>query len=78
MLGLFSVCAVVTMGANPSWKHKPIREWTEEDALQMLIISPWAKTANAAISRLLPGNERRDGGRMGGTTASVTTGLTEI
>ena len=64
-MGLFSVCAVVIMAADPSWKHRPIREWTREDALQVLTWSPWAKTTNAIISRLLTEDERRDGGKMG-------------
>jgi len=32
------------LAADPSWKGKPISQWDEEDAKQVLTDSPWAKT----------------------------------
>lgn len=53
------------IAAEPIWKDKPISNWTEEDAQQVLENSPWAKTVVAGIARRRSEDELRDGGQMG-------------
>lgn len=62
---LFPVYAVLLMAAEPSWRSKPIPNWTEEEARQILDDSPWAKTVKGVIHRLQTEDERREGGVMG-------------
>jgi hypothetical protein len=57
--------AVVLVAAEPSWKSKPISDWTEEDARQILTDSPWARTVKAIIGPLQTEDQRREGGNMG-------------
>jgi hypothetical protein len=56
---------VFAIAAEPAWKNKPIADWTEEDAQQILGNSPWAKTMLAGIARKQTEDERREGGNMG-------------
>lgn len=56
---------VLLIAAEPIWKDKPISNWTEEDARQVLENSPWAKTVVAGIARRRSEDELRDGGQMG-------------
>jgi hypothetical protein len=56
---------VLLIAAEPVWKNKPIINWTEEDAQQILWNSPWAKTVVAGITRKESEDERREGGNMG-------------
>jgi hypothetical protein len=60
------VVAVVPLlaAAEPPWS-KPVAEWTEEDAKQVLNASPWVKEVSAGIVRRLSEDELRDGGEMG-------------
>lgn len=51
--------------ADPSWKTKPVPEWTVDDARQILSDSPWAKTVRASIISLQTEDQRREGGNMG-------------
>jgi hypothetical protein len=44
------------------WKEKPLRQWNEEDAKQVLADSPWVKYATPGQVRDLSLFERRDGG----------------
>ncbi|MGD1093596.1 MAG: hypothetical protein ABSB35_16610 [Bryobacteraceae bacterium] len=59
------VSAFLLMAADPGWMNKPIQDWTEEDARQVLAHSPWARTVRAGISRLQSEDQRREGGNMG-------------
>jgi hypothetical protein len=43
--------AAVLIAAEPVWKDKPVANWTEEDAQQILGNSPWAKAVVAGIAR---------------------------
>jgi hypothetical protein len=64
---LFPLSALLLMAADSSWKSKQTEQWTEEDAKQVLVKSPWVQKATP---RMLPKtNEaaRRDGGKMGGS-----------
>jgi hypothetical protein len=62
---LFLGSAVLLLAAEPVWKDKPIANWTEEDAQQVLGNSPWAKVVVAGIARRPTEDERREGGNMG-------------
>jgi hypothetical protein len=44
-------CAVLLIAEEPTWKNRPIVDWTEADAHQILEQSPWAKTVVAGIAR---------------------------
>lgn len=57
--------AVVLMAAVPSWKDKPTADWSEEDARQILLDSPWAKSVKVPIGGLQTEDQRREGGNMG-------------
>jgi hypothetical protein len=61
----FIVPVAFLMAADPAWKAKPIADWTEADAQQILANSPWAKTVVAGITRRETEDERREGGNMG-------------
>jgi hypothetical protein len=61
-------CAVLLIAAEPTWKNRPIVDWTEADAHQILEQSPWAKTVVAGIARRQTEDERREGGNMGQPT----------
>jgi hypothetical protein len=56
------LAAVLLIAANPSWKEKPIPQWAEEDAKQLLADSPWVKFATPQPLRDLSEAERRDSG----------------
>jgi hypothetical protein len=63
--GSLIVCpALLLLAAEPVWK-KPIPNWTENDAREILANSPWAKTAIAAIAPSRGEDQLRDGGAMG-------------
>jgi len=47
------------------WNTKPAKDWSEQDARQVLEESPWSKTGVAGIARRETEAERRDGGNMG-------------
>jgi len=57
--------AILLVSADPSWKNKPAREWTAEEARQVLDDSPWSKKCGAALIPLQTEDERREGGNMG-------------
>jgi len=47
-----------------SWKDKPIRQWNQDDAKQVLTDSPWVKVITPQNVRDLSPDERREGGNM--------------
>jgi hypothetical protein len=49
---------------HPSWKDKPISQWNEGDAKQVLTDSPWVKQITPQNVRDLSPDERRAGGDM--------------
>ena len=59
------IITAVLFAADPSWKTKPISDWSEQDAHQILTDSPWAGTVMAIISPLPTEDQRREGGNMG-------------
>jgi hypothetical protein len=48
----------------PSWKDKPVAQWSEGDAKQVLTDSPWVKQITPQNVRDLSPDERRNGGDM--------------
>jgi len=54
--------------SEPMWNDKPIADWTQEDARQILANSPWVKTVVAGVTRRETEDERREGGNMGQPT----------
>ena len=64
-LCMVSFATVILTAGDFAWKSKPIPDWTEEDARQVLTDSPWAKAVLANMSRLQTEDERRAGGKMG-------------
>ena len=58
------VVVVLLTAGEPSWKNKPIPNWTGEDAKQVLSDSPWAKIV-AGVTRRQTEDERKDSGYMG-------------
>jgi hypothetical protein len=65
LFGVISVSGALLIGADPAWKNKPISDWNEEDARQILANSPWTRNINAGIARRQTEDERREGGNMG-------------
>jgi len=57
--------AACLMAADPVWKSKPAAQWTEEDAKQILVRSPWARENRATITRRLTEDQLREAGQMG-------------
>jgi hypothetical protein len=66
---LQSLCLIAAgsrlMAADPVWNSKPVAQWTEEDAKQVLASSPWVKENKATITRRLTEDQLREGGQMG-------------
>jgi hypothetical protein len=54
--------ALVLTADEPAWKSKPIAQWNEQDAQQVLAGSPWSKNVKLDQVRDLSVAERRDGG----------------
>ena len=74
---LFVFSAALLVAQDASWQTKPLAQWDEADARQVLTsVSPWAKVVPATI--LNPPNETllRGAGRMGGGQGVGTEALT--
>ena len=65
---VFSV-ALVSYAEQP-WKGKPLAEWTEDDARQVLSNSPWAKLVTPKVERS-EGGRGGYGGRRGGMGGGI-------
>lgn len=48
--------------STPSWKSKAIAQWSDEEAKQVLVDSPWVKFSEPVWLRDLAVGERRDSG----------------
>ncbi len=60
---LLPLSAVVLLAADiPSWTSKPVTQWDDDDARQVLEASPWAKIVEVQQVRNLSPDERRDSG----------------
>jgi hypothetical protein len=58
--------ALLSASADPSWKHKPIVQWSADDASKVLSDSPWVKQTPVALLPERSEGQLREGGRMGG------------
>jgi hypothetical protein len=65
-IAVFAASAVLLFPADPAWKTKPVQQWDEQDAKQVLSDSPWVKRAVVAVLPELTAQQRRDGGTTGG------------
>jgi hypothetical protein len=67
-LCLLLLGAVLLQAADSSWKARPIPQWDEEDAKQVLADSPWVKYVTPEPLPGLSPNACRDGGDWKGCT----------
>jgi hypothetical protein len=63
---LFMVPAALIAASGPSWTDKPLEQWNEQDARQILADSPWVKKVKPAQLPNVSEAGRRQSGRMGG------------
>jgi hypothetical protein len=54
------------MASGPSWTTKPVQQWSEQDARQILSSSPWVKKTQPVQLPNMSEAARRQSGRMGG------------
>jgi hypothetical protein len=59
------LAALQMMADDPVWKSKPVAQWTEGDAKQILAASPWSKEIRAVVTRRLTEDQLREAGQMG-------------
>jgi hypothetical protein len=63
----FAICfAGLLTAAGPPWADKPLEQWNEQDAKQILSSSPWVKKITPAQLPNVSEAARRQSGRMGG------------
>jgi len=62
LLAVASLAAVAADNPAAPWRKKPIAEWNEEDAKQVLTDSPWIKISHLENLPDLPQAARREGG----------------
>jgi len=60
----FWLCAAALCAQAPTWKSKPIAQWTAEDAKAVLADSEWVKHVTPQRLRDLSPDERRASGNM--------------
>lgn len=65
MLWLLPLSGALLMAADATWLDKPIPSWSDADARQVLMDSPWCRLVIAGITRRQSEDERRAGGNMG-------------
>jgi hypothetical protein len=58
--------AALLAASGPSWTGKPIQQWSDEDAKQILTDSPWVKTVTPVELPHISEEAVRQSGRMGG------------
>ena len=63
--------AVLLLAADPAWKTKTVQQWDEQDAKQVLSVSPWVKRAVVAVLPELTAQQRREGGAARGPAPPV-------
>lgn len=59
---LSAAAAVLVAADNPAWRSKPVDQWDEKDANQILFDSPWVKNTHLQNLPDLPLAERENGG----------------
>src|ERR1700734_626116 len=63
---LLIVSTVLLAAPAPTWINKPIQQWNEQDAKQVLSSSPWVKKTIPVPLPNISEEARRQSGRMGG------------
>jgi hypothetical protein len=58
------VAASLVLADDPAWKNKPMAQWDNKDAEEVLSYSPWAGRVTPEFVRDLSPDERRQGGDM--------------
>ena len=66
LLIVFAALVSLLNAADPPWKSKPVAQWDEDDAKQVLSDSPWVKRAVPVELPQLTPEQRREGGATGG------------
>ena len=74
-IAVFTASAVLLFPADPAWKTKPVQQWDEQDAKQVLADSPWVKRAVVAVLPELTAQQRREGGATAGDRGIGMKGL---
>jgi hypothetical protein len=65
ILAFGGVAACLLAAADQaSWTTKPMEQWTDDDAVQVLAKSPWVGIVHPGIVRDLSPDERREGGNF--------------
>jgi hypothetical protein len=64
-LCLLPISAALLMAGDQTWKDKPIAEWNDGDAKQVLADSPWVKTTTPTLGKSAGGGQRRSTGGIG-------------
>jgi hypothetical protein len=66
---IFALSALYLAAADQVWKTKQYPQWTEDDAREVMTVSPWAKTVTPTLvqssdqdNQSRPGGSRRGGG----------------
>jgi|SRR5271165_2377120 len=62
---------LVLLAADPAWITKPLRQWDQRDAKQVLANSPGVKFVTPAPLPPVSEAQHRDGGTMGGNSKGV-------
>jgi hypothetical protein len=66
LTGVMVFSATALLAVDAPWKTKPIAQWNEADAKQVLINSPWVKRVTPAVMPQQNEALRRQSGQMGG------------
>ena len=75
MISATLLIVMLVSAADPAWKSKPVAQWNEEDAKQVLADSPWVKRAVPVELPQLTPEQRREGGATGGGRGIGIAGL---
>jgi len=70
-LMVFLGALAVLPGADPAWMTKPVSQWSQQDAKQVLANSPWVKFVIPVPMPAINEGQHRDGGTMGGNSKGV-------
>lgn len=63
---LLLLVSTVLLAGGPAWQNKPMTDWNELDARQVLRSSPWVKHASVTVLFQPSEDQLRQGGNMGG------------
>jgi hypothetical protein len=71
VLILAPAALLLAAAAEPAWRGKPVSQWSEEDAKQVLAASPWVAMVKVAVIPVRGEDQMREGGKMGGAGAET-------